>query len=148
MAELPCTHPRRPRPRPAAAARPHRARHRCRRSGIGHAVARRLAAYGASVHLHHHVPHDAAQPWGADDPADVAASVREALAAPGARVTHGPADLAAPKSRPSSSPTPWKPSAGGSTSLSPTTPAAVTTARSTRSTPAPSTPTGRSTPAR
>ncbi len=68
-----------------------------RRSGIGHAVARRLAAYGASVHLHHHVPHDAAQPWGADDPEDVAASVREALAAPGARVTHGPADLAGPE---------------------------------------------------
>lgn len=68
-----------------------------RRAGIGHAVARRLAAYGAAVHLHHHTPHDAAQPWGADDPAHVAASVREALAAPGARVTHGPADLADPE---------------------------------------------------
>ncbi|MFD8430498.1 3-ketoacyl-ACP reductase, partial [Streptomyces coelicoflavus] len=39
-----------------------------RRGGIGHAVARRLAAYGASVYLHHHVPHDAAKPWGADRP--------------------------------------------------------------------------------
>ncbi|CAM5289214.1 3-ketoacyl-ACP reductase [Streptomyces gougerotii] len=67
-----------------------------RRDGIGHAVARRLAAYGASVHLHHHVPHDAAQPWGADDPERVADSVREVLAAPGALVTHGSADLADP----------------------------------------------------
>ncbi|WP_437062474.1 SDR family oxidoreductase [Streptomyces sp. enrichment culture] len=67
-----------------------------RRGGIGHAVARRLAAYGASVCLHHHVPHDAAQPWGADQPAEVAASVREALGDPGARVVHGPGDLADP----------------------------------------------------
>ncbi|MFJ8033748.1 hypothetical protein [Streptomyces sp. NPDC096032] len=29
-----------------------------RRAGIGHAVARRPAAYGAAVHLHRHVPHD------------------------------------------------------------------------------------------
>ncbi|QIB47106.1 SDR family oxidoreductase [Streptomyces aureoverticillatus] len=65
-----------------------------RRDGIGHAVARRLAAYGASVYLHHHVPHDAEMPWGADRPEDVVASVREALADPGARVAHGPADLA------------------------------------------------------
>ncbi|MFI1619180.1 SDR family oxidoreductase [Streptomyces lydicus] len=50
-----------------------------RRRGIGYAVARRLAAYGASVYLHHHVPHDAGQPWGAE-----------------AVVAHGPADLARP----------------------------------------------------
>ncbi|MDQ1040281.1 3-oxoacyl-[acyl-carrier protein] reductase [Streptomyces sp. V3I8] len=67
-----------------------------RRSGIGYAVARRLAAYGASVHLHHHVPHDAAMPWGADDPQEVAAGVREALGDPGARVVHGPGDLSEP----------------------------------------------------
>ncbi|WP_327358142.1 SDR family oxidoreductase [Streptomyces sp. NBC_01304] len=67
-----------------------------RRDGIGHAVARRLAAYGASVYLHHHVPHDAAQPWGADTPHDVVASVREALAVPGAQVLDGPGDLADP----------------------------------------------------
>ncbi|CAM5408042.1 3-ketoacyl-ACP reductase [Streptomyces canarius] len=67
-----------------------------RRAGIGHAVARRLAAYGASVYLHHHVPHDAAMPWGADDPDAVADSVREALGAPGARVVPGPGDLADP----------------------------------------------------
>ncbi|NGO15043.1 SDR family oxidoreductase [Streptomyces sp. HC44] len=67
-----------------------------RRGGIGHAVARRLAAYGASVYLHHHVPHDAAMPWGADRPEDVAASVREACADPEARVVHGPGDLSDP----------------------------------------------------
>ncbi|WP_051862065.1 SDR family oxidoreductase [Streptomyces ochraceiscleroticus] len=69
-----------------------------RRGGIGYAVARRLAAYGASVYLHHHVPHDARQPWGADPggPEAVAAGVREA-AVPGAVVAHGPADLADPE---------------------------------------------------
>ncbi|CAL9635999.1 SDR family oxidoreductase [Streptomyces sp. enrichment culture] len=67
-----------------------------RRAGIGHAVARRLAAYGASVYLHHHVPHDAAMPWGADSPDAVADSVREALADPQARVASGPGDLSDP----------------------------------------------------
>ncbi|TJZ59253.1 SDR family oxidoreductase [Streptomyces piniterrae] len=68
-----------------------------RRGGIGYAVARRLAAYGAGVYLHHHVPHDARQPWGADPggPDAVADGVRQ-LAAPGAVVAHGPADLTAP----------------------------------------------------
>lgn len=37
-----------------------------RRAGIGYAVARRLSAAGASVVLHHHRPHDEAQPWGAE----------------------------------------------------------------------------------
>ena len=37
-----------------------------RRAGIGYAVARRLAALGASLFLHHYTPHDLAQPWGAD----------------------------------------------------------------------------------
>ncbi|MFC9909635.1 SDR family oxidoreductase [Streptomyces sp. NPDC127197] len=67
-----------------------------RRGGIGHAVARRLAAYGASVYLHHHVPHDAAMPWGADRPEDVVASVRGALGDPDARVLAGPGDLSDP----------------------------------------------------
>ncbi|WP_328883079.1 SDR family oxidoreductase [Streptomyces sp. NBC_00299] len=67
-----------------------------RRAGIGHAVARRLAAYGASVYLHHHVPHDAAMPWGADSPDDVVASVREALGDPEAQVLAGPGDLSDP----------------------------------------------------
>ncbi|WP_336049617.1 SDR family oxidoreductase [Streptomyces sp. CA2R101] len=68
-----------------------------RRRGIGYAVARRLAAYGAGVFLHHHVPHDARQPWGADPggPDAVAAGVRE-VAVPGAVVAQGPADLARP----------------------------------------------------
>ncbi|MFF7312204.1 SDR family oxidoreductase [Streptomyces sp. NPDC008137] len=67
-----------------------------RRAGIGHAVARRLAAYGASVYLHHHVPHDAGMPWGADRPEDVLESVRGALGDPEARVVAGPGDLADP----------------------------------------------------
>ncbi|MET9562968.1 SDR family oxidoreductase [Streptomyces tauricus] len=67
-----------------------------RRAGIGYAVARRLAAYGAGVYLHHHVPHDAAMPWGADRPEEVAAGVREALGDPDARVAHGPGDLTEP----------------------------------------------------
>lgn len=53
-----------------------------RRGGIGYAVARRLAAYGASLYLHHHVPHDAAMPWGADRPEEVAEDVREVLGDP------------------------------------------------------------------
>ncbi|MGK5695292.1 SDR family oxidoreductase [Streptomyces sp. URMC 128] len=67
-----------------------------RRGGIGHAVARRLAAYGASVYLHHHVPHDAGQPWGADRPEDVVASVRGALRDPDGVVVAGPGDLGDP----------------------------------------------------
>ncbi|MET8646212.1 SDR family oxidoreductase [Streptomyces sp. NPDC004074] len=67
-----------------------------RRGGIGYAVARRLAAYGAGVHLHHHVPHDAAMPWGADRPEEVVAGVRAALGDPAAPVADGPADLSDP----------------------------------------------------
>ncbi|MFE9127140.1 SDR family oxidoreductase [Streptomyces sp. NPDC007148] len=67
-----------------------------RRGGIGYAVARRLAAYGAGVYLHHHVPHDAAMPWGADRPEEVVAAVRAALGDPGAPVADGPADLSDP----------------------------------------------------
>ncbi|GAA3870677.1 SDR family oxidoreductase [Streptomyces lannensis] len=70
-----------------------------RRGGIGYAVARRLAAYGAGVYLHHHVPHDAAMPWGADRPEEVVAAVRAALGEPGAPVADGPADLSDPSAR-------------------------------------------------
>ncbi len=67
-----------------------------RRGGIGYAVARRLAAYGAGVYLHHHVPHDAAMPWGADRPEEVVAAVRATLGDPDAPVADGPADLSDP----------------------------------------------------
>jgi 3-oxoacyl-[acyl-carrier protein] reductase len=67
-----------------------------RRGGIGCAVARRLAAYGAAVYLHHHVLHDEEMPWGADRPEEVAEAVRAARGEPGTVVAHGPADLAAP----------------------------------------------------
>lgn len=35
-----------------------------RRNGIGYAIARRLAALGAGLFLHHYRPHDREQPWG------------------------------------------------------------------------------------
>ncbi|MGW5318636.1 SDR family oxidoreductase [Nocardia thailandica] len=39
-----------------------------RRRGIGFAIARRLAAEGAALLVTQWAPHDAEQPWGADDP--------------------------------------------------------------------------------
>ena len=69
-----------------------------RRAGIGYAVCRRLAAYGASVFVHHYSPHDAAQPWGADEIPAVLEGVRSALASPAARVADLAADLADPAS--------------------------------------------------
>jgi 3-oxoacyl-[acyl-carrier protein] reductase len=67
-----------------------------RRAGIGYAVCRRLAAYGASVFVHHFSPHDAAQPWGADEVTSVVDGVRSALADPAARVADLSLDLADP----------------------------------------------------
>jgi NAD(P)-dependent dehydrogenase (short-subunit alcohol dehydrogenase family) len=69
-----------------------------RRAGIGYAVARRFAACGASLFLHHHVPHDEQQRWGADRGGidAVLAGVRAALAEPASRVEHGGGDLAEP----------------------------------------------------
>ncbi len=67
-----------------------------RRGGIGYAVARRLVAYGAGVYLHHHVPHDAAMPWGADRIEDVVDGVRAAAGDPDAAVCAGPGDLSEP----------------------------------------------------
>src|ERR1700758_5612416 len=67
-----------------------------RRAGIGYAIARRLAALGASLFLHHYEPHDRDQPWGAD-PGGVPAvleGVTSALAAEGARVCDTELDLA------------------------------------------------------
>lgn len=69
-----------------------------RRAGIGYAIARRLAALGASLFLHHYVPHDRDQPWGADPDGiqAVTAGVTGALAADGARVRDIELDLAGP----------------------------------------------------
>jgi 3-oxoacyl-[acyl-carrier protein] reductase len=73
-----------------------------RRAGIGYAIARRLAAQGASLVLHHFAPHDREQPWGADPggPEAVISGVTEALADPDAAVWHQEADLSDPDSPP------------------------------------------------
>ena len=63
-----------------------------RRVGIGHAIACRAAGYGASIVAHHYRPHDASQPWGADDVDEVVAGVRRHLT-PGARMGHASIDL-------------------------------------------------------
>lgn len=69
-----------------------------RRAGIGYATARRLAALGASLFVHHYVPHDRDQPWGADPDGTqaVIAGVTGALAAGGASVHEMELDLAGP----------------------------------------------------
>jgi 3-oxoacyl-[acyl-carrier protein] reductase len=69
-----------------------------RRAGIGHAIARRLAALGASVYLHHYTPHDHDQPWGADpeSPRAVIDSVTDTLVCDTATLHHSELDLAAP----------------------------------------------------
>jgi len=66
-----------------------------RRAGIGFAIARRLGELGADLFLQAHAPHDAAQPWGADElgTEGVVAELRRAL--PGRRVAHAELDLAA-----------------------------------------------------
>ncbi len=66
-----------------------------RRVGIGHAIACCAADHGASVVAHHYRPHDAAQPWGADDLEAVMASIRTHLVG-SAHLIDIPADLAAP----------------------------------------------------
>jgi 3-oxoacyl-[acyl-carrier protein] reductase len=69
-----------------------------RRIGIGYAIARHLAALGASLFLHHHAPHDHDQPWGADPggPQAVIDGVAETLADSEATVHHLGLDLAGP----------------------------------------------------
>lgn len=67
-----------------------------RRGGIGHATACRLAAYGASVVVHHFAPHDADQDWGADDVAAAVEEVRGHRSDPDAVVVDIHADLADP----------------------------------------------------
>ena len=70
------------------------------RAGIGYAIARRLAGLGASLVIHHYVPHDRDQPWGADPGGleAVIGGVTEALADPDAAVWHQEADLSDPDS--------------------------------------------------
>jgi 3-oxoacyl-[acyl-carrier protein] reductase len=70
-----------------------------RRAGIGYAVARRLAALGAGLFLHHYAPHDREQPWGGDPGGTeaVIVGVRSALAGVGATVRHAELDLALPE---------------------------------------------------
>lgn len=66
-----------------------------RRAGIGYATAGLLAEYGASVFAHHFAPHDAEQPWGADDLTAVRAGLADRLVPP-ARLADTSADLAEP----------------------------------------------------
>lgn len=66
-----------------------------RRAGIGFAIARRAAAYGASVFCHHFAPHDREQPWGGDDIAAVLDGVRAELRGD-ARLADLHADLTEP----------------------------------------------------
>lgn len=65
-----------------------------RRVAIGAAIARRLVDDGAAVLLHSWSPHDAAQPWGADE-GGADALVTE-LTGQGGQVAHMSADLADP----------------------------------------------------
>ena len=69
-----------------------------RRAGIGYAVARRLAALGASLFLHSYPPHDRDQPWGEDPggPQAVTRGVHDAVADADAHVRSMPLDLALP----------------------------------------------------
>src|SRR5438067_109829 len=69
-----------------------------RRAGIGYAIARHLAALGASLFLHHYTPHDRGRPWGADPGGidAVVGGVTGALTADGARVHDAEFDLADP----------------------------------------------------
>jgi 3-oxoacyl-[acyl-carrier protein] reductase len=69
-----------------------------RRAGIGYAIARRLAALGASLFLHQYAPHDREQPWGEDPggPQAVARGVHDAAADADAHVRWLLADLALP----------------------------------------------------
>lgn len=68
-----------------------------RHRGIGYAIARRLAAVGANLFLHHYAPHDAEQPWGADPagPQSITDDI-VAVQAPGATIHQAGLDLADP----------------------------------------------------
>lgn len=66
-----------------------------RRRGIGFAIARQLAQRGASLFVQHWRPHDAEQPWGADDVDALRAELTAELHA-GARLVDVSLDLADP----------------------------------------------------
>ena len=69
-----------------------------RRTGIGFAIARRLAAGGASIFAHHHVPHDTERRWGAD-PGGIEAvldELRASLDCSTATIANAGVDLAMP----------------------------------------------------
>ncbi len=64
-----------------------------RRQGIGFAIASRFADMGASLFVQHFTPHDAEQPWGADQLDEVVSALRAKLA-PGAQLEDREIDLA------------------------------------------------------
>ncbi len=64
-----------------------------RRRGIGFAVASRLASMGASLAVHHHLPHDMEEYGASDDLETLLAELRESLAE-GARLVDLSGDLA------------------------------------------------------
>jgi 3-oxoacyl-[acyl-carrier protein] reductase len=66
-----------------------------RRIGIGAGIVRRLVGDGAAVLAHSWSPHDAEQPWGADEGG--AEALVEQLRADGGRAAHMSADLADPQ---------------------------------------------------
>lgn len=63
-----------------------------RRAGIGYAIARRAAEWGADLVCHHFSTHDDKQPWGSDDIAAVCAGIRSHLRS-GARMIDVGGDL-------------------------------------------------------
>jgi 3-oxoacyl-[acyl-carrier protein] reductase len=68
-----------------------------RRIGIGYAIARRLAALGASLFVHHFTPHDRDQPWGPDpEGTDAVLAGIRAVLTPGATLDDLELDLAEP----------------------------------------------------
>ncbi len=67
-----------------------------RRRSIGFAIASRLVQDGAGVMISHFGAHDAAQPWGTDEPAEVLAALRALRADDRQQVLAVDADLTGP----------------------------------------------------
>ena len=67
-----------------------------RRRGIGFAIASRLVRAGADVMISHFGGHDAEQPWGTDDPAEVRAALLALQSDQGQRLHAVDADLSGP----------------------------------------------------